>query len=1010
MWNRFSGNGGSRTASRGLRAVDDLTTAVLASLSDHVAIVDGNGDVIAVNKAWKSYDCGCGDPGLQRSVVGSNYIEGCEAAEQAGAGGVEGAAAGLRAVLDGSRSHFSLTYLCHSPSGQRWFRMTATPIGLPPDGAVISHVAVGEPPPAGEAPLIGTTAPPETGEPLLRVLTENLAKTLGARFAFLSEAVDQRAGRVRLVALWSGEGFEENFEYDVGGTPCHGVLRGELCLYAADVQEAFPDDVWLKEIAAEFYLAVPMFGSAGEVIGHVGVIHDQSLDDLALAEHVVRAVAAQASPELERMRLVRALQKSERTARALLNAPVDTAILLDPDGTIVDLNEVAAVRLGTTVEEAVGRNVFDLFPPELAATRRAAMDKVITSRKPLRMEDERAGMHFESSVCPVLDPQGDVESVAIFASNVTTRKVAEEQLRKSEEKFRLLAENVAEVFWLIDPKDYRVLYVNPAYEELWGRTCESLYEDPRSWLAAAHPADLERVTAALEKQAETGEFNEEFRIIRPDGSIRWVWDRGFAVKDESGQVQHMVGVAADITDRRLAEEALAQSERRLRQVTDHISEMVWLSDPDAGKLLYVNPAYEEIWGRSCQSLYDDPRSWLEAVHPEDLERVKAALGKPEEVFDQEYRIVRPDGSVRWIWDRSFPVREKADGGLRKAGITVDITDRKQVEEELALQARVLESMAEGVNVCDENAKILVTNPTFDEMFGYERGELINQHASVLNAGSPEENARILQDVHTQLEQVGSWSGEFANVRKDGTLFTTSARISTLEMSGKTYLISVQEDITERKQAAEDLRLSAERNASLLGAIPDMIFSVDRRGMYVGFVPGEGVEPYAPTDEFLGSTMAEILPTSLAQDLMREIGLTLDTGRQGRHEYGLERDDGRHEYEARIVKSKDNEALVIVRDVTAVKRLEREEQLRRDRDKLEGTVEKEMLGKNPYGLTFREFTVLHLAANGEADKAIADQLGISTFTVSKHVANILGKMAAASRTEACVRALREGLLT
>ncbi len=130
----------------------------------------------------------------------------------------------------------------------------------------------------------------------------------------------------------------------------------------------------------------------------------------------------------------------------------------------------------------------------------------------------------------------------------------------------------------------------------------------------------------------------------------------------------------------------------------------------------------------------------------------------------------------------------------------------------------------------------------------------------------------------------------------------------------------------------------------------------------------------------------------------------------KHEYGLERDDGRHEYEARIVKSKDNEALVIVRDVTAVKRLEREEQLRRDRDNLEGTVEKQMLGKNPYGLTFREFTVLHLAANGEADKTIADQLGISTFTVSKHVANILGKMAAASRTEACVRALREGLLT
>ena len=146
MWDRFSGNGGSKTASRGLRAVDDLTTAVLATLSDHVAIVDGDGKIIAVNKAWKSYDCECCDAGLRRSDVGSNYLEVCQAAEQAEAGAIDGAFFGLRAVLEGWAPHFSKTYPCHSSSGQRWFRMTATPIGLSPDGAVISHAAVGEPP------------------------------------------------------------------------------------------------------------------------------------------------------------------------------------------------------------------------------------------------------------------------------------------------------------------------------------------------------------------------------------------------------------------------------------------------------------------------------------------------------------------------------------------------------------------------------------------------------------------------------------------------------------------------------------------------------------------------------------------------------------------------------------------------------------------------------------------------------------------------------------------------
>ncbi len=250
MWKRFNGNGGSKTARRGLSAADDLTNAVLATLSDQVAFVDRDGNVTAVNEAWKSFDCECCDLAIQRSGVGSNYLEVCRAAEQAGAGGVEGAILGLRAVLEGSRPHFSLTYVCQSLSGQQWFRMTAAPIGSPPDGAVISHTSVVESTLAGEALDVGAIAPAETGEPLLRALTEHLAKTVGARFAFLSEAVDRRAGRLRLIALWTGEGFEESFEYDVDGTPCQEVLGGALCLYPAGVQESFPHEVWLKEIAA----------------------------------------------------------------------------------------------------------------------------------------------------------------------------------------------------------------------------------------------------------------------------------------------------------------------------------------------------------------------------------------------------------------------------------------------------------------------------------------------------------------------------------------------------------------------------------------------------------------------------------------------------------------------------------------------------------------------------------------------------------------------------------------
>jgi PAS domain S-box-containing protein len=132
-----------------------------------------------------------------------------------------------------------------------------------------------------------------------------------------------------------------------------------------------------------------------------------------------------------------------------------------------------------------------------------------------------------------------------------------------------------------------------------------------------------------------------------------------------------------------------ESENHFRQIADNIHEFIWLSDVDFSTHYYVNPAYERIWGRTRESLYHDPRSLLEGVHEEDRERVKAALlrlSKGE--YDIEFRVVRPDGDVRWVWSRGVPVRDANGDVSRIAGITEDITARKQAELELS---RITES-------------------------------------------------------------------------------------------------------------------------------------------------------------------------------------------------------------------------------------------------------------------------------------------------------------------------------
>jgi len=141
------------------------------------------------------------------------------------------------------------------------------------------------------------------------------------------------------------------------------------------------------------------------------------------------------------------------------------------------------------------------------------------------------------------------------------RRHAIEQLRESEERFRELAETIQEVFWVTDPEKYQMLYISPAYEKIWGRTCASLYESPGNWTEAIHPDDRARVVDAARARQMSGEYDETYRIVRPDGSVRWVRDRAFPVFGEDGKVQRIVGTAEDITNRRLLEEQFRQAQK-----------------------------------------------------------------------------------------------------------------------------------------------------------------------------------------------------------------------------------------------------------------------------------------------------------------------------------------------------------------------------------------------------------------------------------------------------------------
>ena len=164
-----------------------------------------------------------------------------------------------------------------------------------------------------------------------------------------------------------------------------------------------------------------------------------------------------------------------------------------------------------------------------------------------------------------------------------------------------------------------------------------------------------------------------------------------------------------------------------------------------------------------------------------------------------------------------------------ANVLATAIDRNRAEQALKIQALMLESLAEGVNLTDENGFLFYTNPAYDEMFGYDRGEMVGKHVSILSPSSDEENALMVLQVVERLSKQGVWFGEIENKRKDGTPFTTYARVSSLTMFGRRYWVTVREDITQRKRAEEALRISEERYRSLVENAPVWIHEMDLNG-------------------------------------------------------------------------------------------------------------------------------------------------------------------------------------
>ncbi len=270
------------------------------------------------------------------------------------------------------------------------------------------------------------------------------------------------------------------------------------------------------------------------------------------------------------------VRESEARYHTLFEQSPDGIAVFDPETfRPIEFNERMCAQLGYTHEEFARLSISDYEIIDSPEQIQARAEKVTRDGQAVFDTKHRTKRgeirEVQVTVCSIM-LRGKRVFYTIF-HDIAERKRVEEEIKESQQRFRQITENIQEVFWLTDVRKNAMLYVSPAYESIWGRTCESLLTSPLSWVEAIHPDDRERIFDSAMKKQVIGEYDEEYRIVRPGGEIRWIHDKSFPIKNQDGEVFRIAGIAEDITARKNSEEQSRKSELRTREIEKQLIQL-----------------------------------------------------------------------------------------------------------------------------------------------------------------------------------------------------------------------------------------------------------------------------------------------------------------------------------------------------------------------------------------------------------------------------------------------------